>query len=552
MKRTVGKLFFVTATLVVSVVFYSSCQKKATKAGSISGTISYQGSERAPIYVKAFPWPKEAQRLPDIWALEPFTTFPTIEQKELGPYTLSNIADSTYYLWIWMDVNRNGVVDYHIPEPTGWYSADRGGLDPVTMSNGHDLQNINIVLKKPTPFPEEEKRIEHGCLKSIKGKKMLHLWGTPREKGYAQGYLVGPQIRDMVEFFSVEFGARSATYYENTVIPFVESNFIFSPSDIDELDGMLHGMRDSGCDMIIEALGREVKQSDLKALNCYGEWLSLSCSSVSAWGPLTQNDELKGGLILGRDMDGEIDLRKTTVLSVLIIAIEPSSPDKKKWVSVMWPGFIGTYSGISESGVGVFTHKGNTDSDPGVTGLTPKSLIVREILETVSGENAIVEAEKIIRSFNTPAGGALGVGNILHVVSPYQGQSYPAAIFEDDYYGSVIRYPGEISPTDPHCLVCCNTFLKYQVASPQPAQWGRRYHDLIDKLTSFAAYSRTIGRQEMIDLLQTSGSRRTEHSIIFQPNQMTIDVAYEDLAHRIREAPLCQWTSYKWEELFSE
>ena len=533
-------------TLLTATLISLSCQRKSPNPGAISGEVTYDGPERGPVIVKAFPWPEEASRPPDIWALEPFATHPMARLKDLGRYTISNLPDSAYYLWAWMDVNRNGRVDYHLPEPTGWYSADRGGLDPVIISKGQKRGGVNIVLKKPTPFPKEDKTTDHGTLRTIKGKKVLHLWGTPSQRGYAQGYLVGPQIRDMIEYFNVEFGAGSASYYEETVIPFVENNFKYAPEDIEEFEGILKGMRQSGCDLHIPALGREVSIGDLKALNCYGEWLSLSCSSVSVWGHWTPGGEL----ILGRDMDGENDLRKATVLHVLIFAIEPASPDKKRWVSVMWPGFIGTYSGMNEDGVGVFTHKGDTDADPSITGLRPKALIVREILEKVDGVDTINKVEKIIKSHAVESGGALGVGNNLHVVSPYVGQKHPAAIFEDDYYGGAIRYPGEVPPTDPHCLVCCNTFLKYKVPSPQPTRWGRRYHDLIDKLAAFAAYHRTIGMTEMIDLLQTSGHRRTEHSIIFRPNRMIIALAYEDLVQGIREAPLCQWTSYQWEELF--
>lgn len=49
-------------------------------------------------------------------------------------------------------------------------------------------------------------------------------------------------------------------------------------------------------------------------------------------------------------MDGEIDIRKVTVSHFLIFAITPCETNKLKWISFMWPGFIGSCSAINEKG----------------------------------------------------------------------------------------------------------------------------------------------------------------------------------------------------------
>ncbi|MBL7073804.1 hypothetical protein ISS37_01010 [candidate division KSB1 bacterium] len=545
-------LRYLTFTAILLVFTLAVTGVNSSLAGSIAGKVTYKGRQRGAIYVRAYPVPKGLRRHRYIWEHEPLITFSSVRTHSLGPYTISDLPDSNYTLWAWMDINGNGEVDYDIPEPTGWYTADNGSLDEVTINEDSQVQNINIILKRPTPFPTEDKRIEHGSLRTIKDKKVLHLWGKPAERGYAQGFLVGPQIRDMIEFFNVEFVARSASYYEKSVIPFVESRSVFTEEDNEELDAMLKGMRDSGSNMFIDALGREVIRGDLYALNAYGEWWGedLSCSSVSAWGKATENDELKDGLIIGRDMDGEIDLRKTTIISVLIFAVEPASPKKKKWVSVMWPGFIGTYSGMNEEGVGIFDHSGNGKSDPAIAGYRPGTLIMRDVLETVGAKNTVSEAEKAMMTFRGPKGGPFNSGEILFIVSPYVGQKVPAAIYEVDMEGGVMRYPDEARPTCSYNLVCTNTYLKYRVSPNHAVRFCRRYADLADRLVAFKVYGKSIGTPEIIELIQVSGNRTTEHSIIFRPNQMTIDLAYENLVYDIREAALCEWTSYRWEELF--
>ena len=73
-----------------------------------------------------------------------------------------------------------------------------------------------------------------------------------------------------------------------------------------------------------------------------------SCTLHNATG-VVQGSDVDGGLIAGRNMDGEVDLRKVTVSHFLLFAVEPSEPGQRRWVSAMWPGFVGTISGIMMS-----------------------------------------------------------------------------------------------------------------------------------------------------------------------------------------------------------
>lgn len=50
-------------------------------------------------------------------------------------------------------------------------------------------------------------------------------------------------------------------------------------------------------------------------------------------------------------MDGECDVRKVTVSHFLLFAVDPAEPGYKRWFSAMWPGFVGTISGINEEGL---------------------------------------------------------------------------------------------------------------------------------------------------------------------------------------------------------
>lgn len=90
------------------------------------------------------------------------------------------------------------------------------------------------------------------ALKTIKNNKVLHLWGTPEERGYAYGYLVGPQIVDWIEYVMVEDFAGSVTFYEPEFLPYMEQHFSGDEPYYPEIDAMLEGMNDSGTDMYID------------------------------------------------------------------------------------------------------------------------------------------------------------------------------------------------------------------------------------------------------------------------------------------------------------
>ena len=65
-----------------------------------------------------------------------------------------------------------------------------------------------------------------------------------------------------------------------------------------------------------------------------------------------------GGTIAGRNMDGEIDFRKVTVTHLLVFAVDPGAAAGRRYVSIMGPGFIGTYSGFNEDGLYMMANAG--------------------------------------------------------------------------------------------------------------------------------------------------------------------------------------------------
>jgi len=557
--RVVG--FVVTVLLSLGILgSLAFTAQMATRTGSISGTAYYSGPKTGKVYIMAFKATEDCeedqQKLREIQTeKKPYkSAYSFVSLNTPGRYTISNLEDGSYRIWAWMDVNDDGDVDFaNFEEPTGWYQTppDNLGLVAVEVSSEAATNNIHIRLLSPTPFPKEDREIRcsegGGALKTIKGSKVLHLWGTPEERAYSHGYLAGPQIMDWLNYVAIEYFAGSVSDYEDKVLE-KQTHYTWPDEVKAELDAMLDGMEDSGTDLYSSLLGRFITRSDLYALQDWGEWW---CSGATVWGKWTKNDELNGELIQGKNMDGETDLRKVTVNDLLIFANEPADTAKAKWIGLNWPGFIGEYNGMNQYGVTAVTHAGNSSANWEPTDLYTVPLIYREIMERA---HSISEAVEIIFSHKCSAGGPGVMGEIINMASPYSeaGEGYPAAVFEGDSYGGVVRYPDDVPPSDPYTILITNTFFKYKGGKPRPLAKCGRYRDMAETLEQFRRKGKTIGTEEMIKILQSATRGDTEYSDILYPNKMAIAVATEGLSDETKNlnAPYCEFTVYKWRELF--
>ena len=542
---------------------------------TLEGEISYFGPESGPVVVQAYSLHVRAagsvKRLTKADVLGGAEPALALTVSGPGPYTLPELDPGHYSLVAFMDLDQDGVLDFDPPEPLGWYTTEVGGwIDPLDLSQEGDSAGVSgadIVLRRPRPFPPDEREVEHGALRWMKGLPVLQLHGTPEERGFAHGKLVGRQIVDFFEFYVLEDSWRSARRYEEEFVPFLESHFDYAPEYVAEVEAVIDGMRASGMDMEVQWLGREFDRVDLLAINAYIERRAAqpsppadnSCSQFAFWGQATQGSDVGGGLIAGRNMDGEVDLRKVTVRHFLLFAVDPSEPGKHRWFSAMWPGFVGTISGINEEGLFSMENAGGTGPGPVVDGLTPCTWVQRDILETTGGEGTPESVAKSIGEFNSSGGGAFGAGSIILWAVPYRGQDTPAFVSEGDRFGTVVRGPTEVAPQCPFDIMATNHYLAYGSDPDHPglyfgkepsfsSRW--RYETGKNTLDAWARQKKPVGTAEMRQLLQNVAHGTTEYSVIFRANDMSIDVAVDDLATDLWDAPHQAWVTFDFEELF--
>lgn len=570
---------FVLIALMASSTLYSGPQPPPStdREFTISGTLASAKTDPGTIYILAIPLENSGKIREVETEARPYASRYVAGYTTLGApgsYRIRVAEPGDYVVYAWKDTDGDGGIDHEdYRDPSGWYRTD-DYLPPVSVNvgPGRDAAGIDLALTAPTPYPDEELSVSRGggggTLKTIKGYPVLQLRGTDEERAYAQGYLVGPQIRDWIEYVLVEFYARSPSLYEKELLPFIRSNFsneAYGPI----ADEMLRGMQDSGTDLALDALDRDMTRDDILAINSLYclvhlrdsiEDKALSernndvmCSSAVVWGDLTENDELAGRVVYGKNMDGENDLRKVTVNTLLIVATEPEEGSGNlRVVGIDWPGFYGTYNAMNEEGLILGTHSSGSVPNFGAANLLEYTSLYMETLQRCG---TIAEAEAYWESRNVTRTGGWNTA----VAMPYTATpgAIPSATFESDSYGMAVRRPGDIPPTGLPAILTTNNFYVYTTGGdPVPVlPTHYRYRAMNDTLNRFISEGRSIGTAEMIGILQAASNTTdyrgiTEYSYIGYPDAMSFAVAREDLDGKILDASYTDFTTFSFEEVF--
>ncbi|MBP7460608.1 MAG: hypothetical protein KBA26_04920 [Candidatus Delongbacteria bacterium] len=520
--------------------------------------ISSQSSQGA-CYVRIYYTPADTginTGKPDLFKDKPWREMELTQ----NPMMITDLPAGDYYWYAWQDQTPNRQVDFDPPEPTGWYCRRFGSMQGLTIDQTDDqLHDVSIKLYAPTPFPKENVEKGNGRLLRKKGMTVLQVWGTPEQMGWAHGALIGQQILDFFRFYIIEYQVGSIDEYRDKTVPMLEERYNPEEEFQKEFTAIIQGMRDQGLNLYITELGRDFNTTDLLAINAYGElyMTNLACTQAAFWGEMTSGSTLKGGLITARNMDGETDLRKTTVMHFLITAFSPSG--KTAWVSFKWPGFIGTYSGISRNGLYCMLNYGTKEPGPVTTRHTPVTLGIRRILEEGDPMNLLESSQKIISRYCCTGGGMCGAPSVILMAGPYYGQSVPALFYEGTRFGWSYRLPGEAPNFSPYSVIGSNHFFKYGVNPAKPdlvfgsepyysSRW--RASVAFNKATVWERTHRPVDTAEMIDFLQSVGHRYSEHSIIYRANERKVLVANDDLKFDYWDGPFMPWIEFQLDDFF--
>ena len=551
-------------------LFILACGRTGASPGSISGRVIYEGDERGSVIVNLYKLRVSSEgrvvRLNkgDIYGdVEPIRT---LKLDKPGSYTFDGLVPGHYSVIAFVDTDGNRKMGFDPPEPFGWFASSAGGRwEPINLAQS-DATGCDFRLRVPAIFPREDKIIEHGALIWKQGLPVLQLWGTAEERGFAHGYLVGRQIVDFFEFYIIEESWGPAKRYQNTFVPFLEGHFNYPSELLKECDAVIRGMRASGTNMRIEVLGRDFNRTDLLAINAYIERRAAfpeagpsSCTQFAFWGSQTEGGKYNGGLIAARNMDGECDVRKVTVSHFLVYAVAPSEPGRKRWVSTMWPGFVGTLSGVNEEGLYSMENAGGSGPGPVPDGVVPCSWIQRIILEKQGRDASPESVLQMMKPFACSTGGITAAGSIILWAAPFKGQESPAFVYEGGRAGFTMRKPSDVRPVDPNNIMASNHHLVYgfnpgrpgdSLGSPVSFSSRWRYETGMQTLEAWSRQRKSLGMEEAVRLLEQVAQGTTEYSVIFLANERRIFIAVDDLKADLWDAPYMKWAEFHFDELF--
>ena len=220
--------------------------------------------------------------------------------------------------------------------------------------------------------------------------KIIKVWGTHQERGYALGYLDGDRVINLLEgYIKPALGSYYAVlrgYLESGSKFIIDSNY-----DI-EAQGMADGIIAAGF-----ANADEIDKIDVLACNTFFDFLgylnykdiNIGCSSLMSWGDATTSTDLDGKSVISRHLDWNPSpyLKNSNV----VVAHIPDEENEQAWITIGFSGQMSALSGVNSSGLALFQHSlddfsGYADQS---TLYEPIWFTTRKVLESIdyNGDN---------------------------------------------------------------------------------------------------------------------------------------------------------------------
>jgi hypothetical protein len=356
-----------------------------------------------------------------------------------------------------------------------------------------------------------------GALTQIDGVPVLKVWGSPREQGYAHGYLVAEKavrLLDRVLANGIIFTPES---FQKQMVDHLDLMTI-DPVREEELRGMLAGIEAKfGGPAEVPSLGRALRYEDLAAVNCIDlKAAQFGCSSFAAWGPMTAD----GATLCGHNLDWPLD-RDLAQSQLIFVRLPSPGSNALGLVSVFFLPCIGCVTAMNSEGVALAQHDAMGKPPTMAKGFTSRTLMQRAALEAARARSASKDVEAIFKKQHS------FLGENMIVAWPFDGHA-SAVVFEHDAGlkdgdGLTTRKPTKGS----RFLVCTNHYRERQ-----EAQECKRFASLTEQLRSIAE---SDGKERLtvkkawrlLESVPIEGLA-TYHRAVFEPNKKLMHVAFPE------------------------
>ena len=392
------------------------------------------------------------------------------------------------------------------------------GLHPNELANTLESPwPFNILPKAPGPA---DPALVNGRVEMRGDLPVITTWGTPLERGYAQGVLLADQLATAWESIFDRFFGRDKQRVRKTV----DLVFDFPDWAMDEMKGLYLGV----CAVLgEEGLAKHGNPTiqDVKALNCVADLQMMGCSSVSVWGDLVGDEE---GIITGRNLDY---LSSESLLTLNAVSVVHPGEGRTPFVSVGWLGLVGSHSAMNADGVCIFMHDSQTAAGVLPVDSTPRSMALREALETCDTADLPESIHKSLSNQFTVS------GNNIHISWPDGAACIEWNSDEDTDAGATLRVPGD-AEDGPNWLVVTNHYVSRHrneaLINGRGGSSGERYDFLRNAVLESVPGS--VTQVEVLEWIRSVSRRSTLHSVIARPAQRKL-MAYFQLPGTIEGAP---------------
>ncbi len=367
----------------------------------------------------------------------------------------------------------------------------------------------------------------NGSLEAIGDIRVLNLWGTWEEMGYAHGYLLGPDLKEFYEGYFLELAGSQGNV--EALRAYFSNHFTVPEEFTDYADGIIAGVADT-ISLWSSAYGRNIDALDIfitssvPDLSAVVDFPHLLCSSSSAWGDATVDDPvLLGSPAVSRNLDYYVDTEETILEQSLLVVYDPEVG--QDWISISFPGFMGCLSGMNEAGINASLNMGNFQ---GTSQTSPEFVPICMALALglsnedfdSSGTCDISDVITSVTSWNRSN------SYDIHVTSPVAlGISgNPAVVAEiNNHIGYEFRYASDQPSISPDRMILTN---HHRILYPPVSCY--RYSRLLDSLETNpdVTLDRLWNFMGAVGEAPVAGLGGTLQTIIFQPEQRRTGLAF--------------------------
>ncbi len=377
---------------------------------------------------------------------------------------------------------------------------------------------LSLLLGLPNPVPPAESVF--GRAEMSGDVRIVHVFGSPDQMGYAHGYLAGEDfVVGMQELYSgMPPAAISMADFMRSWAPLIQ----LTDAQRVEVAAVYRGMRARlGLEsMQLPGADRMVDETDLLIWNGYDMFRAVGCSGFTAWGSRTKDGEV----ITARNLDLGIFSPRWASNQIVLVR----HPSQGKATACVTPaGLVGIMTGINEDGVCGFLHDGNgPEMDAVLEPERPVMFAIRDILERANSQDAfeVAQAELALQ-------GPFPYSYMVRIITPRSDADAtpPARVYRLDSTGL-----GQ-NASQPNLAITTNHYLDSANLTPSSLRGDSAYrYSQIHQICHAWVTSRIVTVGTAWAALRRVGAdhlmMKTLHAVVIKPEsgEFQVSVAVMD------------------------